>query len=101
MAELDVVGRTFGSNTVAERTEEGDWKVTVTMIEKRLVKGGEWEERVISAFCVDRHFENAYPVSMNSVLEQFDDLLKKTGTDSMFESEPEGLEIVLGDKESL
>jgi len=84
--ELDVVGRSFGSDTLAEKTSTGDWKVTVTMTERRMLLGSEWEERKLSAQCTDSTFEKAYGIAMNSTLEQFNDALEVTKTDSLFDS---------------
>lgn len=82
---MNVIGRSFGSDTVAEKDESGDWKVVVTMTEKRLIEGSDWEVKKISAQCTDKRFEKAYAVAMNSTLEQFTDALGITKSDSLFE----------------
>ncbi len=87
MDELNVVGRAFGSTTTAEKQDNGDWKVTVSMIEKRQLDGAEWEEKELKSVCTDTNFEKAYSVALNSVLEKFKDLLDETKSDSMFAEE--------------
>ena len=81
---MNVVGRSFGSDTVAIKNELGDWEVTVNMTEKRLQEGMEWEERLISTKCTDSSFEKAYGVAMNATLDKFNDAVTKTGSDSLF-----------------
>lgn len=86
MASKQVIGRSFGSDTVAVKTEEGDWKVTVSMVEKRLLYGEtEWEVKELASVCTDSYFENAYKVATEATLLKFSDRIKETGTDSLFE----------------
>lgn len=81
-----VVGRFFGSDTVATKTDTGDWQVIVTMLERRKVEGGEWEEKKLQAMCTENDFIKAYSVAMNSAIGQFNDRLTVTGTSSLFEA---------------
>ena len=92
MSKLDIVGRSFGSETIATKDDNGDWKVIVKMQEKRLVRGEDWEPKELSAMCTSDTFEKAYSVAMESVLKQFDDTLSSTKSDSMFPLEEEEVE---------
>lgn len=80
-----IVGRFFSSETMAERLDTGDWKVTVSMIERRLLDGdNQWEDKRIDSSCTDSDFESAYGVAMNATLQKFDDLLHETNGNGMF-----------------
>ena len=81
---LDVVSRTFGSVTTANMNEDNSWTVLVTMTEKRTLRGQDEEVKEIVAQCTDDNFQKAYTISMNSVIEQFNDVLLETKTSSMF-----------------
>lgn len=81
---MNVVGRKFGSDILAEKTDTGDWTVTVIMRECRHVSGEEWEEKKLAAQCTDTNFEKAYAIAMNSTLEQFNDAIAITQSDSLF-----------------
>lgn len=82
---LDIVGRAFGSTTVATMEENGNWTVVVSMNEKRLQKGmEEWEEQNISTQCTDSTFEKAYSVAMTATLEKFSAHIEATKSDSLF-----------------
>jgi hypothetical protein len=85
MAKLNIVGRSFGSNTIATKEEDGSWKVIVDMVEKRLVKDADWETKTVSAMCTSDTFEKAYATAMESTLMQFQDAIDATGSDSLFE----------------
>jgi hypothetical protein len=87
MSKLVVVGRAFSSDNLAVKNESGDWEVTVSMKEKRLVLDGAWEEKVLETKCTDSEFEKAYEVAMRATLAKFNDLLLETGTESMFKEE--------------
>jgi len=89
MSKLNVVGRAFSSGTVATKDENGDWKVIVDMVEKRLVEGLEWEEKKVSAMCTNKTFQDAYGTAMESTLKQFQDATLATGSDSLFPKEEE------------
>ena len=80
----DVTGRSFGSTTVAIKTEEGDWQVTVNIIEKRKLSDGDWEEKKLEAMCTHKAFDAAYKVASESALRQLGDALKGTNSDSLF-----------------
>ena len=95
---LKIVGRSFGSSTVAEKDETGNWVVVVTMTEQRKLAGGDWEDKKISSQCTDRTFEKAYATAMNSTLEQFSDILDKTNNkESLFDDLPEEEETTSGE----
>lgn len=81
---MDVVGRFFGSEITAEKTEEGDWKVLVEMVERRKLAGEDWKEIRLSTQCTDKVFEKAYAVALNATMDKFNDALEKTGGDGMF-----------------
>lgn len=99
---MNVIGRSFSSTTLAERTEEGDWRVTVTMNESRKVEDSEWEEKSLKSTFVDNSFEKAYATALNSVLEQFNEVLTKTKSDSMFEDEEvKNLPLIADEKSDL
>lgn len=86
MSNNTVIGRSFGSETVATKTEEGGWKVIVSMTEKRILSGStDWEEKHISSMCTDDYFENAYKVATEATLLKFSDAIKLTQSDSLFE----------------
>ena len=89
MEELKIVGRSFGSDTLATLGEDGSWKVIVTMTEKRQIDGKEWEEKKISTMCTNNSFDKAYSTALDSTLRQFEDSVKKTGTDSLFTNDLE------------
>jgi hypothetical protein len=84
---MNVVGRSFGSDTVGMLNEAGDWEVTVRMVEKRMIEGMDWEEKILSVKCTDAEFDKAYTVAMSSTLDQFNDLLIENGNSSMFAPE--------------
>lgn len=84
MAELKIIGRCFGSDTVATLEEDGSWKVIVSMTEKRQVDGKDWEEKKISTMCTNTSFDKAYSTALDSTLRQFEDAIKNTGNDSLF-----------------
>lgn len=86
MEELKIVGRSFGSDTLATLEEDGSWKIIVTMTERRMVVGKDWEAKKISTMCTNKSFDKAYSVALDSTLRQFEDSVKKTGTDSLFSS---------------
>ena len=86
MEELNVIGRSFGSDTVATKEEDGSWKVIVSMTERRQLKGADWEEKKISTMCTNAFFEKAYSVALDSTLKQFEASVHKTGTDSLFDA---------------
>jgi hypothetical protein len=81
---MEVTGRYFGSDTIAEKNEQGDWEVVVSMTERRKLKDGDWEERVISTKCTDTSFDKAYEVAMNATLEKFSVAVDSTQNDSLF-----------------
>jgi len=93
MAELKIVGRSFGSDTLATLEEDGSWKVIVTMTEKRQVEGSDWEEKKISTMCTNNSFDKAYSTALDSTLRQFEDSIKKMGTDSLFPSDTKEVEL--------
>jgi len=93
MEELKMIGRYFGSDTLATVEEDGSWKVIVTMTEKRQVDGKDWEEKKISTMCTNASFDKAYSVALDSTLRQFEDAIKKNGNDSLFPSEVKEVEI--------
>lgn len=84
---MNVIGRSFGSDTVGMLNEAGDWEVTVRMVEKRMIEGKDWEEKILSVKCTDAQFEKAYEVAMSSTLDQFNDILTENGNSSMFAPE--------------
>lgn len=88
-----IVGRFFGSDTVAEKLEDGSWKVTVNMTEKMKLKGGEWEEKILSTFCTDDEFDKAYMVAANATLEKFQQVLNDNKSNSMFGNIGQGKEV--------
>jgi hypothetical protein len=92
MAELKVIGRSFGSDTLATLEDDGSWKIIVTMTEKRQVEGQDWEEKKISTMCTNKAFEKAYSVALDSTLRQFEDEVKKTGSDSLFPNDVKEVE---------
>ena len=89
MEEIKIVGRSFGSDTLATLEDDGSWKVIVTMTEKRQIDGKEWEEKKISTMCTNNSFDKAYSTALDSTLRQFEDSVKKTGTDSLFTNDLE------------
>ena len=81
---IDIVGRSFGSTTVATKTETGDWTVVVNMVESRKLDGQDWEEKKISTQCTNSSFADAYKVALEATLGQFQKELAITKSDSLF-----------------
>ena len=81
---MNILGRCFSNDIVAIKNEQGDWEISVTMTEKLLTEGSEWEEKKVAAKCTDKDFSKAYEVAMNSTLSQLSDIVKETGSDSLF-----------------
>lgn len=77
-------GRSFSSETVAEKTD-GVWAVTVRLTERLRLEGEDWKDKSIESVCYDNLFAKAYEVALLSVMEQFNDTIAKTGNDSLFE----------------
>lgn len=83
---MKVIGRTFGSYTVGLIDENGNWDVTVKMLEQRMLEGStEWENREIATKCVDASFQKAYEVAMNATLAKFSDAIGEKKSDSLFD----------------
>ena len=79
-----VVGRNFITDISTTLEDNDDWTVVVQLIEKRLVEGKEWEQKVIAAQCTDTSSTDAFNVAMKSATEQFNDLMQQNQQESMF-----------------
>jgi len=98
---MDVTYRSFGSMTTAKLEENGDWTVKVVMTESRIPKGNTEEEtKKIAAQCTDSSFAHAYDVAMNSTLEQFNDTISLTQTNSLFGLEDDELPVIKDNKDT-
>jgi len=42
-----LIGRLFRTDIACDLVNEKDWKVTVSIIERRLLEGKEWEEKEV------------------------------------------------------
>ncbi len=66
--------------------EDGIWTVEAFIKEGRKVGGGEWEYVEVRAKAMDRKFPDAYGVALNSVIGQANEIYKKNGIPTLFES---------------
>lgn len=78
-----ILGRTFTSTTTG-LFKDGYWEVVSTMEEKRTTDGETWEEKKINALGIDRTFAEAYKTAIQSVIEQFNDILTTNKNRSLF-----------------
>lgn len=79
-----VVGRMFGSETWANKLDNGSWEVTISMTEQRKISGGDWEKKVLSETCEDPSFEKAYAISLEILMGKFNEAITKTTDSSLF-----------------
>lgn len=79
-----VVGRIFRTDIACELVDTADWKITVTIVEKRLIGGKDWEEKEVATSCTDNDFDHAYEVAMIATMNKFNDLLEETKGNGMF-----------------
>lgn len=78
-----IVGVTF---TVSHTGlfKDGYWEVISSIVEKRTTDGETWESKEIKALGINDAFDDAYNTSMQSVVEQFNDVINKNGIRSLF-----------------
>ena len=81
-----ILGRTFTSTTTG-LFKDGYWEVVSTMEEKRTTDGENWEEKKINAMGIDRTFAEAYNTAIQSIVEQFNDVLTINKNRSLFSDE--------------
>ena len=86
MSEIEtptILGRTFTSTTTG-LFKDGYWEVISSMEEKRTTDGENWEEKKINALGIDETFVEAYETAIQSVIEQFNDILTINKNKSLF-----------------
>jgi hypothetical protein len=97
MDNFAIVGRSFGSDTLATVEEDGSWKVIVSMTERRRFNGKDWEEKKVSTMCTNNSFDKAYSTALDSTLRQYEADMNKNDNGSLFADA--AIEEVIEDKE--
>lgn len=78
-------GRIFEQQTLGEIDKDGYWKVVVTITEKISYDGEVWEVENISAMSLDKSFDMAHKIAMQSALSELNSLVYSKGFDSLIE----------------
>lgn len=91
-----IVGRKFFSEIVCTLDDDGFWKVHNIMGESRLPAGEEWETTKLEAMSIDKSFERAYAVALDSVLQEFSERTINKGLKSLFDADDLDNNAVLG-----
>lgn len=78
-------GRIFGQQTTATRMENGLWKLHVEIREKLIYPDGQERDEAIESECIDKDFDTAHQIALNSALSELQTIVYGRNFDSLIE----------------